>query len=410
MQKLFLFLYFLLIPVIAYPATVQPGIDRLFEPEYFSKIRGKRIALITNPTALSQNGASTLEILKAKSGPYRIVKLFAPEHGLKGQAWASEAIPDSEDEEGIPVFSLHGKTRRPTEEMLKGVEAIIFDIQDIGSRSYTYATTLFYTMEEAAKRGIAVIVLDRPNPINGVMIDGPLMQEKWRSFVGYLNVPYCHGMTLGELARYFNVEYAVGCNLYVVPMKGWKRSYTFSDTGLTWVPTSPNIPEKETPLYYPMTGILGELGLVNIGIGYTLPFKLIGAPWIDGEQLSKALNARLLEGVHFRPFYYRPFYGKFTQENCSGVILNVTDPLIFKPVATQYAILDTLKALYPKPLKEAARKATPAQKEMFHKVNGTDTPWQLLMTKEGKVSDANLKPAERKQFEEKRKKYLLYPD
>jgi uncharacterized protein YbbC (DUF1343 family) len=176
------------------------------------------------------------------------------------------------------------------------------------------------------------------------------------------------------------------------------------------VPTSPNIPEKETPLYYPMTGILGELGLVNIGIGYTLPFKLIGAPWIDGEQLSKALNARLLEGVHFRPFYYRPFYGKFTQENCSGVILNVTDPLIFKPVATQYAILDTLKALYPKPLKEAARKATPAQKEMFHKVNGTDTPWQLLMTKEGKVSDANLKPAERKQFEEKRKKYLLYPD
>jgi uncharacterized protein YbbC (DUF1343 family) len=410
MQNLFLFLYFLLFPFFVFPAIVEPGIDRLFEPEHFSKIKGKRIALITNHTALSQSGASTLEILKAKAGPYRIVKLFAPEHGLKGQAWASEAIPDSQEENGIPVFSLHGKTRRPTEEMLKGVEAIVFDIQDIGSRSYTYATTLFYVMEEAAKRGIAVIVLDRPNPINGLVIDGPLMEERWRSFVGYLNVPYCHGMTIGELARYFNVEYAVGCNLHVVPMKGWKRRFTFSDTGLSWVPTSPNIPEKETPLYYPATGILGELGLVSIGIGYTLPFKLIGAPWIDGEKLSRALNALALEGIQFRPFYFRPFWGKFAQENCEGVILTITDPLKFKPVAVQFALIDTLKTLYPKQLKDAIRKTSLAQKEMFQKVTGTEVPWHLLMTKESKVSEANLKPAERKQFEEKRKKYLLYPD
>ena len=199
--------------------------------------------------------------------------------------------------------------------MLKGIDLLIYDIQDIGSRSYTFLSTLLYVMEEAAKQQIKVMVLDRPNPINGIVMDGPMLEEKWRSFLGYINVPYCHGMTIGELAQYFNGEYKIGCDLEVIPMKGWKRTMSFKDTHLPWVPTSPHVPEAETALVYPVTGILGELGIVNIGIGYTLPFKLIGAPWIQAEAFAEQLNQQQFPGVRFLPFYYRPFYGKFEGEN-----------------------------------------------------------------------------------------------
>lgn len=402
-----LFCLILLVLISSLNSEVFTGLDQLLTSQELEKLSGKRIAIMTNQTGVTKNGKSIIDALHAKAHLFKIVKLFAPEHGLNGQAYASELISDSTGPYGIPVISLHGKTRRATPEMLKGIDIILYDIQDIGSRSYTYISSLFYLMEEAAKQKIKIIVLDRPNPINGVTIDGPMLQNDFRSFVGYINIPYCHGMTIGELARFFNSEYNIQCSLEVIPMKGWQRRMSFKDTGLHWVPTSPNIPESDTPIYYPMTGIIGELGIVSIGIGYTLPFKVIGAPWIEAEKFSSALNNLKLPGVSFKPFHFRPFKGKYVNENCSGVLILVSKPLIYKPVLTEYALIDTLKRLYPKRFLESVQKG-PTQ--MFNKVNGTDLIFKTMSSKTKWLSSLNLYTPERARFEELRKKYLLnYP-
>lgn len=334
--------------------------------------------------------------------------LFAPEHGLQGKAYASRHVADSQDRDGIPIHSLHGTTRRPTQQMLKGIDLLIYDIQDIGSRSYTYINTLFYVMEEAAKHKIPILVLDRPNPINGKVVDGPMMVDKWRSFLGYVNVPYCHGMTVGELSRFFNEEYKIGAQLTVIKMSGWERKMSFQETGLPWVPSSPQIPEPSTPLFYPMTGLLGELSLVNIGIGYSLPFKLVGAPWIDAEKFAAALNHQKSPGVHFEPFHYRPFFGKFAQQDCQGVLIVITDKDIYRPVSTQYMIMGILKNLYPKEFKEALT-AAKAKQEVFNKANGTDEVYKLMSDTPHIVWPLKaLHQEERAAFLIKRKKYLLY--
>jgi len=390
-------------------SKVEVGSDRLFSPEFSHLIKGKRIGLVTNHTARNGNMVTTMDLIKQKGPVFhaKLVKLYAPEHGLDGKAYAGESIQDTHDSQGIPIFSLHGSTRRPTDLMLEEIDIIVYDIQDLGSRSYTFATTLFYTMEEAAKKKIPVIVLDRPNPINGWVVDGPMLHEKLRSFVGYLNVPYCHGMTVGELARYFNGEYNVGCALTVVPMKGWHRKMTFSDTGLTWIPTSPNIPEDTTALYYPVTGILGELQIVNIGIGYTLPFRVIGAPWIKAKEFADKLNAQKFPGVHFVPFYYRPFYGRYAKQNCEGVLITVTDQFHYKPVATQYLIIGILKSMYPKEFQEGM-KSSLGRRSMFDKVNGTADVWTLMESKGPIVWKLKeLGEKGKNSFLEKRKKYLI---
>jgi uncharacterized protein YbbC (DUF1343 family) len=390
------------------PPKITLGIDHLFT-KFDHLIRGKRIGLITNHTAVNGRMESTISLMKKNSREknYTLVALFAPEHGIDGSFYASENISNLKDPEGIPIYSLHGKTRRPTEEMLKNIDLLIFDIQDIGSRSYTYITTLFYAMEEAAKRKIGVIVADRPNPINGITVDGPMLEKEWRSFVGYINVPYCHGMTIGELALYFNREYEIHCELNVIPMEGWKRYMSFQETGLSWIPTSPNIPEPTTPFYYPITGILGELQIVNIGIGYTLPFKLIGAPWINAKNFADSLNGQKFPGVHFTPFYFRPFYGRFAHEECQGVLISVIDPLIYKPVSTQYLILGMLKSLYPKEFEKALETAKP-RKEMFCKVNGSEAVFTILKEKKYIVWELkSLHQKEREEFLLRRKNYLI---
>lgn len=392
-----------------YAAQILLGVDRLFTHEYESILQGKKIGLVTNHTAINSQLQSTLSILKnkTKGGGYQLKAIFAPEHGLSGNQYASENVPHSNDKEGIPIYSLHGETRRPTQEMLKGIDLIIYDIQDIGSRSYTYITTLFYVMEEAAKRKIAVLVLDRPNPINGLVVDGPMMEENWRSMVGYINIPYCHGMTIGELARFFNTEYKVGCSLTVIPMKGWKREMSFQDTGLKWVPTSPNIPESNTPFYYPLSGLLGELQLVNIGVGYTLPFKVIGAPWIDGTLLANRLNSQKLPGIHFSSFSYRPFFGRYAKEDCEGVLMVVTNPKIYLPVTTQFVIIGVLKSLYPSFFQKALD-LSPDKLAMFNKLTGTSQVYQIL--KEHKYVSWKLREVHQKEkndFLRKRKKYLF---
>jgi uncharacterized protein YbbC (DUF1343 family) len=294
--------------------------------------------------------------------------------------------------------------------MLQGLDAIIYDIQCTGVRAYTYPTTLFYMMEEAVKLGIEVIVLDRPNPINGLTVDGPMLEEKWRSFIGYINVPYCHGMTIGELARFFNGEYKIGCKLQVIPMKGWKRQMSYRDTGLPWIPPSPNVPEPDTPLFCPITGILGEISLVNIGIGYTLPFKIVGAPWIKGSEFAEKLNSQKLPGVHFQPHCFRPFWGLYKGLDCEGILIHIADPKTFRPVATQYLILGMLKSLYPLEFNKCIGQMGD-RKDLFCKANGTEFIYEMLVKEKYPAWKLiEYQHSQREAFLEKRKAYLLnYP-
>lgn len=399
--------------VCFYPleSTASPiilGVDRLFSPEYASLLKDKTLGVITNHTAITGNLTRDLDVfpMHAAKFQYKLKAFFAPEHGLQGSGSAEQWIENS-SLKGIQVYSLYGSTRRPTKEMLQDIDLLIYDIQDIGSRSYTYISTLFYVMEEAARHGIPMVVLDRPNPINGITIDGPVLEEKWRSFVGYLNIPYCHGMTIGELALYFNTEYSIGCRLTVIPMKGWKREMSFNETGLTWVPTSPQIPNAETAYYYPTTGVLGELQIVNIGIGYTLPFKVIGAPWIDAVQFAKKLNEQNFPGVAFLPFYYRPFFGAFAKQECAGVLISITDKKAFLPVTTQYLLMGMLKSMYPKQFKESLEKKEKRQ-QMFNQVNGTAAVYQILKEEKyplWKLRD--LHKEERASFMKRRRPYLI---
>lgn len=385
---------------------VQLGVDCLFEKSHLVKLHNKKIGLITNQTGVNSHLCSTIEAFFNRNIP--LVALFAPEHGLYGLEQAGVEV-DSHTVRGLPVYSLYGKTRRITSGMLQGIDLLVFDIQDIGCRSYTYLTTLCYVLEEAAKHKISVMVLDRPNPMGGLIVDGPMLEEKWRSFIGYINVPYCHGMTIGELACYFNQEYQIGCDLEVIPMKGWQRTMSFKDTKLCWIPTSPNIPEAETALFYATTGILGELGIVNIGVGGPLPFKIVGAPWINANQFAKQLNAQKLPGVIFHPFYYRPITGLYHSENCQGIIIFVLDHKVYKPTTAQYMILGLLKSLYPQQFTTKLKQVELKKRDNFCKANGNEYMFEELMRDQyvaWKFIGYQLK--DRQNFLTKRKFYLLY--
>ncbi|HSW85862.1 MAG TPA: DUF1343 domain-containing protein [Rhabdochlamydiaceae bacterium] len=414
MKKMFtlLKLLIILLPCFAFSQPkIELGVDVFFKDGYVELLKNKKVGLITNHTGVDRHLRSSIDLFKqhALSKEFSLIALFAPEHGINGKAYAGEKCDDVKTKGSIPIYSLHGSSKRPTDEMLKEIDVLIYDIQDIGSRSYTYATTLFYVMEEAAKKKIQVIVLDRPNPLNGIIVDGPMLNSKWRSFFGYVNVPYCHGMTVGELAQFFNTEYQVGCNLKIIPMRGWERSMNFKETGLAWIPTSPHIPESDTPLFYASTGILGELDIVNIGVGYTTPFKVIGAPWIDSTFLSEKLNAQRLPGVKFVPFNYRPFYGSYKGQDCQGSMIVVTDQSIYRPLAVQYLIIGILKSLYPKEVEKKLASVTTAQKALFCKVNGNEEMFSLLLKEKfvaWKLIQFN--ESERKEFLSIRQKYLLY--
>lgn len=395
----------LFFPAILFGAKVQLGIDHFFEDKG-SLVKNKRVGLVTNHTGVDSNLKSTASHFREKSN---LVALFSPEHGIYGDYQADAKVAHSKTKEGVRIYSLHGETRRPTSEMLKGIDILVYDIQEIGCRSYTYASTLFYVMEEAAKRKIPVIVLDRPNPMGGHLVDGPMLREKWRTFLGYVNVPYCHGMTIGELAQFFNAQYHINCSLHVIPMKGWHRKMTYKETGLAWIPTSPYIPEPDTPFYYASTGILGALSIVNIGIGYTLPFKVIGAPWIESEEFAFKLNGQKLPGVKFLPFRYTPYYGKFKGKNCEGVQIVITDPLHYRPVAVQYMLIGLLKSLYPSMFRACLSEVSAEAKASFCKVNGNEEIFSMI-EKEPYVAWKliSFDKDERKLFGEIRKKYLLY--
>jgi len=390
-------------------AVVEVGADVLVtDLQFANQIKNRRIGLISNQSAINSHYQSTLEILQSKH--YDVRAIFAPEHGYFGNAHASDHTEHTKMGE-IPVLSLHGELRRPNDQMLKNIDVLVYDIQDIGTRGYTFVTTLFYCMEEAAKRHIPVIVLDRPNPMGGHVVDGPTLDQSKRSYMSYVSVPYCHGMTVGELSRFFNEEYAVRCDLTVVPMRGWKRGMTFEQTGLPWVPLSPQIPEADTPFFYATTGILGHCSLASIGIGYTLPFKIVGAPWIDAQEYAKALNDQSLPGVIFQPYYFRPFFGKFKLQDCQGVRIVITDKDKYLPLTTQYTIIGLLKTLYSKQFEESMKQIgkTSGKLKDFHQLNGSEEVLQIF--NEEKFIIWKLRAIiqrDRERFLPIRQKYLLY--
>ena len=327
-------------------SAVKLGIDVLLEKR-IDLLQGKRVGLIANPTSVNSSLISDVDLL-CKKTEIELVALFGAEHGVRGNVPAGQKIKDYVDKAtGLPVYSLYGATMRPTPEMLKDINVLIFDIQDVGSRAYTYMHTMELAMEAAKEAGIKFIVLDRPNPVGGINIEGPLPEKKSSKWPAYNILPISHGMTIGELALLFNKELNIGVDLTVVKMEGWQRHMLWDDTGLQWVLTSPHIPTPEAALCYPGTGLLGEIKNLGEGVGYTKPFEIIGAPWIDGEALAKELNEKQLPGVYFRPMYYRSFYFRYVDETCSGVEIHVFDKKAFKPLEASIHILVAIQKLYP---------------------------------------------------------------
>lgn len=360
-------------------SRVEVGLDRIFTPEYFYLVQGKRVGLVTNHTGKNKNFESNIDLFSSQEG-VTLSAVFTPEHGIDGNIAASEEVKSSK-RDLFTIFSIYGDTKKPTKDMLKGIDVLVYDMQDIGVRSYTYISTMCLVIESAKENNIPCVVLDRPNPLSGNTIDGLMLQKQHTSFVGYVRVPYCYGMTPCELAYYFNSVNKVNCNLYRVPMKGWKRSMHFSDTGLVWEGTSPYVPEELTPLYCATTGIIGELSLVSIGIGYTSPFRYIAAPWIDAKKFAGQLNKHGFKGVHFSPVHYTPQHGLYANQLCHGISLCISDKKVYKPCEVHALLLGTLKQMYGDKVKEAIEKASEQQKRMFVITSGSKVPYDLLMKK-----------------------------
>lgn len=331
-------------------AQVKPGIEVLRDRD-FAPLQGLRVGLITNPTGVDNELKSTIDILHEAPG-VELVALFSPEHGVRGDVHAGDHVAQYTDPAtGVPVYSIYGSTRKPTPEMLKGLDVLVYDIQDIGCRSFTFISTMGVAMEACAEQGKKFMVLDRPNPVGGNKIEGNLVEDSCISFVSQFPIPYLYGMTPGELAMYLNDKGLIGDNLKVdltvVPMQGYTRNMSFRETGMPWVLPSPHIPNPETALLYPVSGILGELYAISIGVGYTEPFKLFCAPWIEAEKLAARLNGLDLPGLRFRPIHIKPFYSTNKGENIQGVEVYVTDPEKAPLSLVQFYVMQELAEMYP---------------------------------------------------------------
>jgi uncharacterized protein YbbC (DUF1343 family) len=319
------------------------GIDVL-RSEGFRRLQGRRVGLVTNHTGRASDGATTIDLIHSAPG-LTLVSLFSPEHGIRGVL--DDKVPSTKDETtGLVIHSLYGDTRKPTPAMLEGIDTIVIDLQDIGARFYTYMSTMGLAMEAAAERNIEVVVLDRPNPVNGWQIEGPTLDESALGFTGYFRMPIRHGMTIGELARLFQGERRMNVRLSVVEMRGWRREDWFDETGVPWVNPSPNMRNLIQATVYPGVGAI-EASNISVGRGTDTPFEQIGAPWIDGVQLASALNARSVPGARFYPVSFTPASSKYAGEACGGVFILVTDRDALRPVRLGLEIASALTRLYP---------------------------------------------------------------
>lgn len=383
MKKLFLLICFVLTcGVLSWAQSSEPkvktGIEVLRE-RGFEGLAGRKVGLVTNPSGVDHLLNSTVDILYNAPG-VELVALYGPEHGVRGDVYAGGKVDDTKDlATGLPVYSLYGATRKPTPEMLEGIDVMVYDIQDVGVRSYTFISTLGLVMEACAAKGIEVMVLDRPNPLGGNKIEGCYVEQPFNSFVSQYKIPYIYGLTVGELAEMINEEglnrgqkgdqAPARCQLTVIPMEGWERDMLYEDTGLPWVLPSPNIPFKETPMYYAAAGVCGELyGFMNIGIGYTLPFQLFGQTWVDPDKLKARLDSYGLPGISFRTIWYKPISGTLKGQLVRGLQYFFTDYESARVTETQFYVMQAVAELYPD--KKAFEVIS--SYGLFDKVCGTD--------------------------------------
>ena len=369
--QLFMMLAWMTIASYAQIPTIKTGIEVLKETQ-FEALRGKRVGLITNPTGVDNNLKSTIDILHEAPG-VRLVALYGPEHGVRGNVHAGDKVDNFNDPNtGVPVYSLYGTTRKPTKAMLNDVDVLVYDIQDIGCRSYTYISTMYLAMQAAAENNIEFMVLDRPNPLGGLKVEGNRVEKGFFSFVSQLEVPYIYGLTCGELAQMINGERWLPkpCKLTVITMRDWHRAMKFEDTQLPWVPTSPHIPFAHSAYFYPVSGIFGELGYLSIGVGYTLPFEMFAAEWMDAEKITNALNRKNLPGVVFRPIHIKPYYSVGKGNNLQGVQIYLRDFENARLSDIQFHVMEVAAQLYPD--KKVFDHADKNRFAMFDKVCGSD--------------------------------------
>lgn len=396
-------------------AKVRPGIEVL-ESRGFEGLKGKRVGLVTNPSGVDRNLRSTIDILH-DAKDVELVALFGPEHGVRGDAYAGDKVSDDVDPvTGVKVFSIYGKYREPSQEMLDGIDVMVYDIQDVGTRSYTFISTLGLVMRACAKKGIEVMVLDRPNPLGGLKVEGCCVEPGYYSFVSEFEIPYIYGLTVGELAIMINeeglnrgekgYETALKCKLSVIPMDGWRRKMSYIETGLPWVLPSPNIPYPQSAVNYPSSGITGEFNnYLNIGIGYTLPFETFAAEWIDAEALKKELDSYNLPGIAFRIIHYKPIAGSSKGKLLHGVQFYYTDYEAADITLTQFYVMQAVNRLYPEhnPFEMSKDRIG-----MFDKVCGTDYV-RRNFSKRMEVSDIiDYWNKDVKKFKTLSKKYYIY--
>jgi uncharacterized protein YbbC (DUF1343 family) len=377
------------------PAEVLCGIDVL-KRDGFKQLAGRRVALITNQTGRDREGNRTLDLLASAKG-VKVVRIFSPEHGLYGNV--DEKVGHTiEPKTGLKVYSLYGETRRPTTQMLEGVDTFVYDIQDVGARFYTYSATLGNCMQEAAKHQLKFVVLDRPNPITGLIVDGPIADRGHQGFTAFGPMPVSHGMTFGELAELYNREWGVNCDLMVVKCEGWKRAMWWDETGLTWVNPSPNMRNVTQALLYPAICLL-EATNVSVGRGTDQPFELFGAPWIDGRKLAAELNGCELPGLRFVPIEFSPKESKFKDQKCQGVYIIVTDRDAYEAVRSGVTMAWCLNKLFPGKFEVEKVERLLQNKRAMEALNSAEDPKEIE-----KVWQADLDS-----FKRVRAKYLVYP-
>ena len=356
-------------------AQVKLGIEVLRERN-FDVLQGKRVGLCTNPTGVDRNLVSTIDILW-EADNVNLVALYGPEHGVRGNIYAGDHVDNEVDARtGLKMYSLYGKTSKPTQEMMADIDVMVYDIQDIGCRSYTYISTMGNLMEACQMYDKELVILDRPNPLGGNKIEGCLVEDEFVSFVSRFRIPYLYGQTPGELALYLNAQTENPCKLTIVEMQGWKREMTWDETGLEWIVASPHVPHGRTTIYYPVTGIFGEFYYINIGVGYTMPFEVMGAPWVNADSLASALNALELPGVVFRGMHYKPYYSVFKGENIQGVQVHITDYEKAALSEIQFYVVQEMMRLWPE--KDWFKLCDQKRFGMFNKVCGTNQIKELF--------------------------------